>query len=510
MKFGIAMFLALVAFLNPAMGQEKLPVPATMPATQPFVPEWESSFFAATGSGSYKHYVPGARIWRNWLDGNVWHYGTTQSVGDGAAMYVYSPAGDKPGWLWCEDTGAGVVKDKDGKVLSNPMKDYKGLSVWIKGDGSDGQAVFSVGYPFRKHKFFIPLKDTNWHKVYMPWDKWTPGFTENWGTLLLSLDRKDNSSTSWYIIDRIHFYKEEKTEDITPTPDNDPPGMLPAKAFVSGTEHISKTLAKLKEKKPVKIVVAGDSLVTCAQMGYVRKNYNYPMTDMHPYGFWWVAGKRVAEHYGYKNPAMMLRTWDNEKKAWHDATTRPAGDIEVFAVAKGGWTSKHGLDEIKAVLDEKPDLVIWEYGFNDVTNPRGNSWKYNEQAFDILKQNGIEVVAMTVTTSCEYTYPRGTGAQYKWALKHNDMMRKVAVDKKVAMADVGAAVSARGPQFMGDLNADYAHLNHLGHEIFADVLDALLTGRDVRTWTHGPAADKVRASTQPATQPALSPATAPK
>ena len=55
-----------------------------------------------------------------------------------------------------------------------------------------------------------------------------------------------------------------------------------------------------------------------------------------------------------------------------------------------------------------------------------------------------------------------------------------------------AALSSRGPQYMGDLCADFVHLNHLGHEMFADVLDALFTDRDVRIWRWGPAAEKVK------------------
>ncbi len=43
--------------------------------------------------------------------------------------------------------------------------------------------------------------------------------------------------------------------------------------------------------------------------------------------------------------------------------------------------------------------------------------------------------------------------------------------------------------FVGSLYADNVHPNHLGHEMMADVPDALLTDRDVRIWRHGPAVD---------------------
>jgi phospholipase/lecithinase/hemolysin len=55
------------------------------------------------------------------------------------------------------------------------------------------------------------------------------------------------------------------------------------------------------------------------------------------------------------------------------------------------------------------------------------------------------------------------------------------------------AFLARGPQFTGDIYADKVHPNHKGHEMLADVLDALITDRDIRIWKHGPASDRARA-----------------
>lgn len=62
----------------------------------------------------------------------------------------------------------------------------------------------------------------------------------------------------------------------------------------------------------------------------------------------------------------------------------------------------------------------------------------------------------------------------------------IAQENNCAIADMHAALSSRGLQYMGDLCADFVHLNHYGHEMFADVLDALFTDRDVRIWKVGP------------------------
>lgn len=505
----------LVGSIMPALGQTAaLPKPAPDPSTQPFVPEGEKPFYFEPCNT-----IPGTRIWVQWLKGNIWHYNTSQSVGDGAAMIVYAPPGKKQddvGWLCSMDTGVQPVKDKDGKVVEFPLTDYKGICLWIKGDGSDATAVFSTNWDFSKSKFRVPLKDTNWHKVFMAWDKWDEPITAAWYFLTYSIERKDHSKANWFIVDRVHFYKQEKVEEIKPTPDNDPPGMLPAKAFVSGADQIGKTLAKLRAKQPVKIVVAGDSIVWGAQLGYTKINYNYPDSDMRNLTYWKLLAARLKDHYGYASAVSLLRTYDDKTKQWRDelpkpSTTepatptpadtslpqqRPAGDLQVIAVATGGWTAQHGLDHIEQILNEKPDLVIWEYGTNEGMFGRTEAYaKATTQVVDKLKAANIEVVLQTLPPSAdplphEWLKVRSTMAAMS---EVSDAIRKMAKDKGCALADMYSAMTARGTVYVGDLYADFVHLNHLGHEMCCDVLDALLTGRDVRVWTHGPAAEKAKA-----------------
>ena len=209
----------------------KLPAPAPAPLTRPTVPDGEKLFYQP-----FRTVIPGTRIWTQWSVGGIWHYNTTQSVGDGAGMMVYAPAGvEKLGWLCSMDTGVQPEKDKDGKVIQDDLKEYKGLCLWIKGDGSDGTAVLSTNWDFSDHQFRVPLKDTNWHKVFIPWDKWSPKpITDYWWYLTYGIERKDCTKANWFIVDRVHLFKAEKTEEIKPTPDVDPPGMLPAPGVCFG------------------------------------------------------------------------------------------------------------------------------------------------------------------------------------------------------------------------------------------------------------------------------------
>ncbi len=416
--------VAAAAFLLVAAGAagaaDNAQPPATAPAlnTEPFVPEGEKAFYP-----DFMNVIPGTRIWCQWLSGDIWHYNTTQSVGDGAGMIVYAPAGsEKVGWLCSMDTGIQPEKDKDGNVIHDPLKQYRGICLWIKGDGSDGTAVFSTNWDFSDHQFRVPLKDTGWHKVFMPWGKWSPKpITDYWWYLTYSIERKDASEANWFIVDRVHLFEEEKTEEITPTADVDPTGMIPARQFVSGKDCIGNTLAKLKAGKPVRIVIAGDSIAWGAQLGYVKKNWNYPTSDMRKATYWYLLGQRLRDDYGYKDVCLVLRSTSDGAKTWVDELpdliktqeesaqpiARPACALTVVAVAVGGWESGRGLEHIDQILAEKPDLVIWEYGANDSQNGHMAAYMKNTPAaIEKIRAAGSEVALHTLTP-CADALPKG-------------------------------------------------------------------------------------------------------
>ena len=148
-----------------------------------------------------------------------------------------------------------------------------------------------------------------------------------------------------------------------------------------------------------------------------------------------------------------------------------------------------GLKHIDQILAEKPDCVVWEYGANEMINGHIDSYvKSTTAAVEKLKAAGIEVVLQTVTPTADLSPHNwlGNKSMPEYGGKLSAETKRIAKENGCAVADMHAALSARGLQFMGDLCADFVHLNHLGHEMFADVLDALFTDRDVRIWRWGP------------------------
>ena len=252
----------------------------------------------------------------------------------------------------------------------------------------------------------------------------------------------------------------------------------------------------MKGKQPVKVIVAGDSIAVGAQIGYTAPDYKSGDKAWN-YTYQSVLGGRLKEHFGYGSLALVYRTYDGKAKAWKDVfEPRPTGDRTVMCVATGGWKAEIGLEHLEEILKEKPDLVLWEYGANDVLFGKLEPYvKATEAAIDRLKAAGIEVVLHTVTPGCDLL-PKPwleNKSPLEKAARYNDEARRIAKDKGCALADMEKAFLARGAQFTGDLYSDQVHPNHYGHEMIADVLDALLTERDVRIWKHGPAADKAQA-----------------
>lgn len=188
----------LVWQLLAALGSEAgmLPTPVPPPPLQTYVPAGEKLFYDLTTT-----VIPGTRHWAIWKDGGLEHYNTTQSVGDGSGMYIYLPAGARSGWLTAYDTGVQPVKDKEGRVQQDPFRQYKGLCLWIKGDGSDATAVFTTNSGYSKSKFRVLLKDTAWHKVFMPWNKWREPIIDHWWFLTYGLEAAATpaatTGTSW-------------------------------------------------------------------------------------------------------------------------------------------------------------------------------------------------------------------------------------------------------------------------------------------------------------------------
>ena len=106
-------------------------------------------------------------------------------------------------------------------------------------------------------------------------------------------------------------------------------------------------------------------------------------------------------------------------------------------------------DTLNQILNEKPDLVIWEYGANDSQNNRMPGYIKNTQAaIDKLKAAGVEVALHTVTPSATID-PGGLLRQeslVQIVAKANIEIRKLAKANDCAIADMERAFD--GPRHL--------------------------------------------------------------
>ncbi|NRA37315.1 MAG: hypothetical protein HRU15_04190 [Planctomycetes bacterium] len=417
--------------------------------------------------------APGMRVWDHSMTGKLRNFATTESVGDGAGMIIHVPAGEK-GRVIAYDTAA---RGKD-------LEEYQGLSFWVKGDGSDAQGVLGWNWN-TENPFSFPLTDKQWHKVYVPWSGFGKDFKGKY-FINYTITREDTSKANWYIIDRLHFYKEEKTEKITATANKDLPGKIPVQQFIDGRKNIAGFISKLKAKEDVTLAIIGDSITCGAQLWYIpkatTKDYYYPV----------VAARGIAKHFGYEGePCIIYETFDKEKgwsRIMGEGAT-PGKGLTVVVLGAGGKQTPFALEHMDKLLSFNPAYVHSQYGVNDI--PFGTIEDYvsnTQKLVQTIQEKGIAISIGTPTSDCGLH-------KVKWM--NNDSLtnkglpycvetRKIAATSNCALVDMRKAFDARGIRCLGDLYSDQYHPNHRGHRIMAKALQALFTEEELLIWENVP------------------------
>lgn len=437
---------------------------------------------------------PARRIWRWQNTNDVEIHTTGRGVGPDSALVIFTAKGETPGEVLAYDIG----------VRSDDLRKYKGLSFWIRGDGGDGDLSLGCNWnqsrPANPRIGKFPLAQKEWKKHFVAWDKFTPAISSNGFWFLNMKVQPAKPRQAWASIARINLYQEETTEPIQPPAVEDPPGLIPAATFVQpGIEEsarlIPQTMAKLKARKPLTIVAAGDSITAGVQLWYRNPDeFHRNASDADIY--FAVLERTLAQHYNYANHRSVLKTWqavDKKKgKTLSGATndsfvvvgnTQPASDgtlpfdgLQVIGVGAGGQRTRFGFEHLADVTQFKPDLVIWFYGANDLlSNSRKDYKAFSAQAIQALKQQGVEVILSRPTFFTDEPY-------YHHAEGFLVPVRELASENKVPMVDQFAAFNARGRRYLGDLLSDTVHPNEYGHRILAATLAAALGVPDQRVW----------------------------
>ena len=150
------------------------------------------------------------------------------------------------------------------------------------------------------------------------------------------------------------------------------------------------------------------------------------------------------------------------------------GSIELKNRAVGGWSIQNGLDDLDAMLAEKPDLIIVAYGMNDVGR-RDPQW-FADRNRDFVQRvraadANIELlfVSSMLGNKVWIHTPREMFSLYR------DQLAQLT-GPGIALADV-SAVWQQQLQNKGDLDLTGNGLNHpndYGHRLYAQTILGLL------------------------------------
>lgn len=207
--------------------------------------------------------------------------------------------------------------------------------------------------------------------------------------------------------------------------------------------QLTKTIAKLGARQPLKLVVLGDSISTGANAS--------KFTGVAPYqpGYPELTATGLQAHYG--------------------------APVTLTNLSVGGMTSPWGLAQVKAVVAEKPDLVVIAFGMNDASGSTAPSYfsrtiKKTVDGIALACPDAEFIVVATMTGN-----PDWTGAGPKLYPRYRDELLKL-VGPGVALADMTAMWTdvLRTKSFADITGNGVNHPNDFGHRLYGDVLMGLL------------------------------------
>lgn len=315
--------------------------------------------------------------------------------------------------------------------------DYAGLSFWVKGDGSKTFGCMELidGEDYgKRYGVAFPLRDTEWHKVLVPWCDVIPELPK--GDLVDPTEgfRPSAFRNLWF--GKFYYWREFPPQSFCIDEIR-----LEKAIPVDVTHHapeqpgVAHFVAKLKAGKPVTIVTMGDSL-----------------TD---FNHW--ANQPVAW------PKLLVE----ELKKRH-----PASEVTLHNPALGGTQLSQNLILMEQnVLPHNPDLVTVCFGYNDYDGGmRKAQWaKYLRFAVDRIRRLTQSRADVLLMTTCPAV------GRWEEMRELSDGAREVAAEKQTGLADVEAAMCAAGREHRERLYCrDKVHLGPEGHRtVAATVLEAL-------------------------------------
>jgi lysophospholipase L1-like esterase len=343
-------------------------------------------------------------------------YATKESVTNGVALRVDVVKGQKGTVVyendaWPADTAGITMYAKASEPLELTVK---------------GRATFNV--------------TTEWKKIDLTWEQLgtTPDKRDIGYQFAIGL-AKPAERDIWFIFDRLGTEGPEFDAEAKVTPMAGPDETINTKDLVGNANVLEPTLARLKEKKPLKIVAFGDSVTDGAQAN--RGNWSLEPADIIAYLYFSDLTRLLQERYGSK--------------------------VTYVQKGHGGWTAAQGkkvMDDVFNVVGEN-DVIIIEFGANDVGGNGVDAWLTDLKVLvEAAKLKSSQVIVMSTTTG---------GPVPKLAEQISKKFRTFAKEQNVAWADITRWSMYRGEKFAWAYLANEFHPDVMGHLMIAEIMEPL-------------------------------------
>ena len=323
------------------------------------------------------------------------------------------------------------IKGKDGPARARLLYDVDKVTA-VR--GADGRTMFEAGRDFR------PLEDGS--GLELTADSRIPFLSES--DLFrpkgspMSIGHKAGDPETSVLFDNGHFFHDHQVE-VSYVP-RAPKWDAYHPAFAG--DRLPRTLAKLKAKEPITLVVSGDSI----SEGYNASKFTKtsPFQPAYPE----LTAMQLERSYGSK--------------------------VDLHNLAIAGWSAARGAADLDQVLKLKPDLIVIAYGMNDVNGRNPEAFQgVIKGMLDRIKEAdaATEVVLVATMTGNPdwFATPAEMFPAYRDALKALEGPGVVLAD----VTSVWRRLLER--KRLHDLTGNGVnHPNDYGHRVYAQTLLGLL------------------------------------
>ncbi len=324
-------------------------------------------------------------------------------------------------------------------------KDWAGLSLWVKGDGSEGVGVLGIGDGGPNDpRVTFNLTQKTWQPMRVRWEDFRPPVASASVSAIFFSLTPDTKRPAAFLVDKL-----ELVRGIGPSRDDDAVRAAGAKAakeadvprpadlakFAKGRERFAALRAKLVEKQPVRVLVVGDAVASGSAL------WNVPPGARPRVLFW----GRLADALKAKSPGSAVATVFVDGP--ESAVTQTPGAIRAL----------------------KADAVIIELSASPPGVPVGAVSRARESVkalLDICRNARAEALVLPVPPLAD-------------PLRRVDyaaILAEEAGRSGVPCVDFAAFAAARGKGFEGEYYLAPDALNVQGHEAAAKLIESALVG----------------------------------